>query len=134
VRGRDGTGEPFLGAGGSGTLPARAGSDGTAALSSASGLRTGATAETCARRRRRAERRRQRGDDDGARWHGSPGAAWTGSSDMQRSDSVVGVARSDTGGALDTGAGQNGAPLWRGHDGSAAPGSQSGRGAWRLSR
>jgi hypothetical protein len=51
--GEDETGEPFLGAGGSGTLPARVGGDGTATTSSASGLRTGATAGTYAGRRRR---------------------------------------------------------------------------------
>jgi hypothetical protein len=44
--GEDEMREPVLGVGGSGTLPARAGGDDTAAPSSASGLRTGATAGT----------------------------------------------------------------------------------------
>jgi hypothetical protein len=46
-------GEPFLGAGGSGTLPVRVGGDGTAAPSSTSGLQTGAMTGTYVGRWRR---------------------------------------------------------------------------------
>jgi hypothetical protein len=84
--GEDETGEPFLGASGSGTLPVRAGDDGTTASSSASGLWTGTTAGTCAGRRQRGERQRQHNDDDGTRWHGSPGAVRTGNGGARRSD------------------------------------------------
>jgi hypothetical protein len=51
--GDDEMGEPFLGAGGSGTLPVRVGGDGTAAPSSTSGLRTGTMTGTYVGRWRR---------------------------------------------------------------------------------
>jgi hypothetical protein len=54
--GEDKTGEPFLGADGSGTLLVRAGGDGTIASSSTSGLWTGVMVGTCVGRWRRGER------------------------------------------------------------------------------
>jgi hypothetical protein len=90
-KGEDETREPFLGAGGSGTLSVRAGGDGTAAPSSEFGLRIDVMAGTYAGRRRRGEQRCQRGDDDGGQWHGSPCAARTGSGGVRCSDNAVGV-------------------------------------------
>jgi hypothetical protein len=96
--GEDETGEPFLGACGSGTLPARVGGDGTTATSSTSGLRTGATAGTYAGRRRRVS-----GGVSAETTTAPDGTAHLArrrqatAASVWRSDSAIDVARSDTG-------------------------------------
>jgi hypothetical protein len=125
------TGEPFLGADGSGTLPVRASDDDTIAPSSTSGLRTSATMGTCVGRWRRGERRCQRGDDDDAWWHGSSGTARTGSGGVRRSDMWPRVRQLS--------ASDRGMVDWRLYIGvrttdSTAPLGQSADGVWWLSR